>query len=38
MHHDRLGTYDVIFQTPDVKTLGLKEEVEMVSRAERNNE
>jgi hypothetical protein len=38
MHLDRLETYDVIFQTSDVKTLGPKTEVERVSRAERNNE
>jgi len=30
MHNDRLRTYDVIFQTRDVKTLGLKTEVERV--------
>jgi len=37
-HHDRLRTYDVIFQTRDVKTSGLKKEMERVLRTERNNE
>jgi len=37
-NHDRLRTNDVISQTRDVQTSGLKKEVENVSRAERNKE
>jgi len=38
MHQDRLRIYDVIFHSHDIKTLGLKTEVEKVPTAERNNE